>query len=310
MGEARRNAKQSHLTLAQRILSIALERDMKPGDHLPEQSFSDACGVSRTPIRSAFKILEENNILTRRQDEGYFLNIASPEQAAEALRRLEDAEDSLARRILSDRAERRIDDIQSVSALARRYGASRNTVLLALKILSNDGIATQLPGRAWAFLPMVDSPKSISESYDFRLSMEPQAILASGFSLDTKKASLLRTQMEDFLEADEFRTTVGGFHRIDSEFHNLIAECSGNRFVRGALLAHHRLRKASRKGSSISNFRSKQAMIEHVQILDCLELNQFELAADQMVVHLRRSRIRRPEAANRGIPPLMKGPRA
>lgn len=310
MKEPRRNSRQSHLTLAQQVLHIALERDMQPGDHLPEQAFSEACGVSRTPIRSAFKILEENEILTRRQDEGYFLNIASSEQATEALRRLEEAEDSLARRILSDRAERRIDDIQSVSRLSRRYGASRNTVLLALKILSNDGIVTQLPGRAWAFLPMVDSPRAIRESYDFRLSMEPQAILADAFTLDIKKAGVLRSQMEDFLNADEFRTTAGGFHRIDNEFHNLIADCSGNRFVRGALLAHHRLRKASRKGSSVSNFRLKQAMIEHVEILDSLERNQFELAADQMVVHLRRSRIRRPEAANRGIPPLMKGPRA
>lgn len=309
MKETRRNARQSHLALAQRILHIALERDMSHGDHLPEQAFSKACGVSRTPIRSAFKILEENDILTRRQDEGYFLNIDSSEQAAEALRTLEEAEDSLARRILSDRAERRIDDIQSVSGLARRYGASRNTVLLALKILSNDGVVTQLPGRAWAFLPMVDSPKSIAESYDFRLSMEPQAILAREFKLDTKKVGVLRTQMEDYLNTDETRTTVSGFHRIDNEFHNLIAESSGNRFVRGALLSHHRLRKASRKGSSMSTFRLKQAMIEHVEILDSLERNQFELAADQMVVHLRRSRIRRPEAANRGIPPLMKGPR-
>lgn len=308
--ETRRNTRQSHLSLAKQILNVALERGMKPGDHLPEQAFSEVCGVSRTPIRSAFKLLEEKSILHWRQEEGYFLSVAAGGQAARALRDLEEAEDSLAHRILSDRAERRIDEVQSVSALARRYGASRNAVLLALKILSQDGIVTQLPGRAWAFQPMIDSPKSIDESFDFRLTMEPQAILAPGFSLDIKRAGLLRTQAEEFLNADEERITHGGFRRIDNEFHVLIAQCSANRFVRGGLLVHHRLRKASRRGSSTPNFRLRQAMAEHLEILDSLERNQFDLAADQMVVHLRRSRIRRPEAANRGIPPLLRGPRA
>ncbi len=310
MTESRRNTRQSHLALAKQILDIALERGMKLGDHLPEQAFSEACGVSRTPIRSAFKILTLNEILEWRQEEGYFLSMSTADQATKALQEVEEAEDSLAHRILSDRAERRLDEVQSVSALSRRYSASRNAVLIALKILSQDGIVTQLPGRAWAFQPMIDSPKSIDESFDFRLTMEPQAIVAPGFSLDVKRAGLLRSQIDDFLHAEENRATTGGFRRIDNDFHSLIAQCSGNRFVRGSLVAHHRLRKASRMGTSMPNFRLRQAMVEHLEILDSLERNQFDLAADQMIVHLRRSRIRRPEAANRGIPPLQRGPRA
>lgn len=310
MPEVRRNTRQSHLALARQILNVALESGMKRGDHLTEQAFSEACGVSRTPIRSAFKLMEINNILEWRQEEGYFFSAATGDQAAKALQDIEEAEESLARRILSDRAERRIEEVQSVSALARRYGAPRNAVLLALKILSQDGIVTQLPGRAWAFQPMIDSQKSIDDSFDFRLLMEPQAILAPGFSLDIKRVGLLRVQIDDFLNADDDQITTGAFRRMDNEFHVLIAQCSGNRFVRGSLLVHHRLRKASRRGSSTPNFRLRQAMTEHLEILDSLECNQFDLAADQMVVHLRRSRIRRPEAANRGIPPLMRGPRA
>lgn len=310
MPHAKRHSRQSHLELAKQVLNIALERGMKPGEHLPEQVFSQACGVSRTPIRSAFKLLENNNILEKRQEKGYFLAITGSEQTAKALQDLEEAQDSLARRILADRTERRIEEVQSVSALARRYSVSRNTVLIALKILSQDGIVTQLPGRAWAFQPMVDSPKSIEDSFDFRLTLEPQAILAPGFSLDMSRAGILRTQIDAFIAADDTSITNGGFRRIDNDFHVFIAQCSGNRFVRGSLLMHHRLRKASRKGSSTPNFRLRQAMEEHLQILESLERNQFNLAADQMAVHLRRSRIRRPEVANRGVPPLVQRPRA
>lgn len=283
---------------------------MKAGSHLPEQAFSEACGVSRTPIRSAFKILEENEILSWRQEEGYFLNIGPSDGAADALRRLENAEDSLAHRILQDRTERRLDDIQSVSALVRRYSTSRGSVLNALKVLSRDGIVTQLPGRSWAFQPMVDSPKAIDESLDFRLNTEPQAILTPGFHMDSNRAGLMRNQMIDFLNAGVGDFKAAGFQVIDFEFHSLIAESSGNRFLRGSLVAHHRLRRVTQKGTSIPSFRLGQAMQEHLDILDSLERNQLELAADQMTVHLRRSRIRRPEAANRGIPPLSRGAKA
>lgn len=310
MAEPRRKSRQNHVALARQIVAIAQERNLRPGDHLPEQVFSEACGVSRTPVRSAFKILEENKFLKWRPEEGYFLATEVTRVAPAALQRLGDVENSLAERILTDRTERRIADVQSVSALVRRYEASRNSVLNALKVLSQDGIVTQLPGRAWAFQPMIDSPRAIAESFEFRLLAEPQAILAPGFRLDLKRAGALRSQMEAHLAESGERRTAAEFQRIDVAFHGLIAECSGNRFLRGGLMAHHRLREASRKRVSIPDFRLKQAMEEHLDILDSLERNLFDLAADQMTVHLRRSQIRKPEAANRGIPPLMRGARA
>lgn len=307
MTTSRRHARQNHLTLAQQILNIALERGMNMGDHLPEQTFSDACEVSRTPIRSAFKLLEEKEILVWREEEGYFLNVDTSEDLTEVTQRLEDLEDTLARRILSDRAERRIGDVQSVSALVRRYDVSRNTVLLALKVLSRDGIVTQLPGRTWAFQPMLDTPQSVNESLNFRLAFEPRAILEPGFNIDLKRAGVIRKQMEELLNTQNGRITAAGFLRIDTEFHSFIAECSGNRFLRGSLLAHHKLRRTTIKDNSIPDFRLKQALEEHLEILDSLEVNQLELAADQMALHIRKSRMRRPTAANLGIPPLVRG---
>jgi len=310
MKETRRSTRQNHLALGQQILTIAMERRMRRGDHLPEQTFSEACGVSRTPIRSAFKLLEQNEILTWREEEGYFLAIGSSDELADAVQKLEDLENSLAQRILADRAERRIGDVQSVRGLMTRYDASRNSVLIALKVLSRDGVVTQMPGQAWVFQPILDSPNAIDESLSFRLTLEPQAILAPGISVDLKRAGLLRAQMADLLDTPEGTMRAARFHRIDTDFHSFIAECSGNRFVRGALLAHHRLRRTTQKDTSIPDFRLRQSLQEHLDILDSVESAQYELAADQMILHLRRSRIRRPEAANRGTPPLMRALRA
>lgn len=307
MPGTRRSSHQTHLDLARKIVGLAFERGMKLGDHLPEQVFSDACSVSRTPIRSAFKLLESCNVLEWRQEKGYFIALDAPDAVESALSDLEGEEASLADRILADRANRRLSEIQSVSALARRYGASRSAVLFALKVLDRDGIVTQLPGRAWAFQPMIDSPKALNESFEMRLSMEPLALMSPGFALDGKKAGILRTQMEDFLALDDGAATSARFRRADNDFHMLLAESSANRFLRSTLMAHHRLRLASKAGGAIPSFRMRRAMEEHLEILDSLDRKQNDLAADQMVVHLRRSNIRRPEAANRGLSPLLKG---
>ena len=307
MLKPRSNARQNHLKLARQITEIMLERGFSKGDHLPESTLSEACGVSRTPIRSALKLLEKNNIVQRRDEGGYFLHVAPDCMAAEGFPVLEEMEGSLAARILSDRAERRITDVQSVSALVRRYDAPRSSVLNALKILNSDGIVVQLPGRAWAFQPILDTPNASKDSIEFRLSLEPQAITAPGFYMDSQKTGLLRQQMEEFLQRPDGAMSAAAFLRLDCTFHSFIAESSGNRFTKGALLAHQRLRLSTQKDHSIPDFRLRQSLVEHLDILDSLERSQLQLAADQMVVHLRRSQIRKPQTANRGVLPLGQG---
>lgn len=308
MAVRRRSARHNHLELARQVIGLALDRGMKAGDHMPEQAIAEACGVSRTPIRSAFKVLEEKGILSWREEQGYHLAIGAQDGLAEAKLAAADLEQGLFDRMLADRAARRIPDVESVSALARRYGVSRVTVLNALKILSRDGIVTQLPGRAWAFQPLLDTPRAIAESYAFRLTLEPQAILAPGFTLDPPRAGVMRSRMRDFLGLPDGRLSAAAFSRLDVDFHVMIAEASANRFVQGALMAHHRLRNVGQREAAPPPFRLRQSMEEHLDILESLERNQLELAADQMVLHLRRSGIRRPETAGRGMVPLLAGP--
>ena len=99
MLKPRSNARQNHLNLARQITEIVLERGFSKGDHLPESTLSEACGVSRTPIRSALKLLENNDIVQRRDEGGYFLHIAPDRMAADGLTSLEEMEGSLATRI-------------------------------------------------------------------------------------------------------------------------------------------------------------------------------------------------------------------
>lgn len=307
MQRPRSNTRQNHLKLARQIIDFALETGLGEGGHLPESVLSEACGVSRTPIRSALKILEENGIVKKRNEGGYFLDGRPEAIAVEGISDLEAMDRSVAARILSDRTERRIADLQSVSALVRRYDLPRSSVLNALKVLASDGIVVQMPGRAWAFQPMLDTPNALDESLAFRLTLEPQSIIAPGFKMDSQKTGLMRQQTEEFLSRPDGQLSALAFLNLDCAFHSFIAESSGNRFARGTLLAHQRLRKTTQKDHVIPDFRLRQSLEEHLDILDSLERQQMQLAADQMVLHLRRSQIRRPQAVNRGVLPVGRG---
>lgn len=300
----RDRTRKTHVALARQIIDFARSRRMRVHDHLPEQAFATLCGVSRTPIRAAFKILAEIGFLEIITDGGYCL-AADPEvDFVRIIQHLDVSDGSLADRILADRRERRLDDVQSVSFLIRRYGGTRTIVLNALTILQQDGIIERVPGHGWAFRPLLDTPAAVGDSLQFRLILEPAAILTPGFDLDQAKARQLRLQMTEALAAPDGRLAGPSFYRQDTDFHTLVAQGSANRFARDTLLAHHRLRHVTQKDFSTPEFRLRQALQEHLEILDSLERRQFDVAADQMTLHLRLSRNQRPDAANRGSPPM------
>lgn len=304
----RDRTRKTHAALARQVLDLTRTRRMQRRDHLPEQAFASLCGVSRTPIRAAFKLLAEMGFLEIVADGGYCLAVDPEAESARVIQHLDVTEGSLADRILADRRDRRIDEVQSVSFLVRRYGGTRAMVLNALTVLQQDGIVERVSGHGWVFRPMLDTPAAIADSLQFRLILEPAAILTPGFELDQVSARELRMQMSESLSAPDGRVVGPSFHRQDTSFHVLIARGAANRFARDALLAHYRLRQVTQKDFSTPEFRLRQAIAEHLEILDSLERRQFDVAADQMTLHLRLSRNQRPDAANRGSPPMARLP--
>ena len=299
-----RKPRTSHLDLAQRILELLRMRGFEPGARLPEQQLASLCNVSRTPVRAALKVLAEQGVVTSEPDSGYRLATDLSTQSASANELPSAEEDDLAEAILRDRAARRLDVKVTVSALARRYRVDRKTVLKSLMRLTEEGLVERAPGQSWLFRPVPDGPDALAESYEFRLALEPSAILTPGFSLDGANAAALRQSMEALLSLPDGGFDVGECQRLDREFHRMITAGSANRFIADALAAHHRLRRLPGTMPGVSVFRLRQSTREHLAILDQLESRQYEIAADLLRVHLRLSRSQRPHAANRGAPAL------
>ncbi len=301
--EARR-PRTSHLDLAQRIIEVARARGFEPGARLPEQQLASLCNVSRTPVRAALKVLADRGVVRFEPETGYKLVADLSLQADPATELPSAVENDLAEAILRDRAARRLDERLTVSAMVRRYGVDRKTVLKSLTRLSEEGLVERAPGQSWLFRPLADGPDGVSESYEFRLALEPVAISMPGFDLDAARASALRQAIEALLALPDQAFDIGECQRLDREFHAMIAAGCANRFVAEALTAHQRLRRLPGTTPGVSVFRLRQSTREHVAILDQLESRQFEIAADLLRVHLRLSRNQRPHAAIRGAPVL------
>jgi len=304
MSVASRPPRTNHRDLARRILDVARQRGFESGARLPEQQIASLCNVSRTPVRAALRLLAEQGVVRWEAEAGYRLAVDLASRGAAATILPSTEEDELAEAILRDRSARRLDETVTASGLMRRYGTGRKTVLKALNRLSDENIVERAPGQSWLFRPAPDAPDALAESYEFRLLLEPAAILAPGFQLDGVMAAALRGGMESLLALPDAAFDLREFQRLDVDFHVLIAEGSANRFVADALLAHLRLRRLPGVHVGASVYRLKQSTREHLGILDQLESRQYEVAADLLRVHLRLSRNQRPQAAGRGVPAL------
>ena len=304
-GEARR-PRHNHVDLAQRILDLALESGMAAGDRLPEQGLASRFSVSRTPVRAALKILAGQGVAVYEEDAGYRLAV-DPSTIDRTRADLPETDEELVyAAVLRDRAARRLADAETVTGLMRRYDVSRSVVQTVLKRLSEDQLVERAPGQQWLFRPAPDDLEGLDESYDFRLALEPAALVAPGFKVDGPLISLLRQAMERLAGADEASFDVAAFHRSDYEFHAMVAQSSGNRFVGEALLNHHRRRRTASAARTVGVFRLRQSTEEHLAMLDQIERNQMDLASDLMRVHLRMSRSQRPRLAGRGAPALVR----
>jgi DNA-binding GntR family transcriptional regulator len=135
------------IDIARRVLEMIRSGLVKAGDHLTEESLAKTYGVSRTPVRHALRLLQEQGLVEVRANAGTFVAEsaadaaeASVQGAATVLAPPDEGEDNLYKRILADRASHQLPQSLSESALAARYGAPRGTLRRTLLRLTREGL--------------------------------------------------------------------------------------------------------------------------------------------------------------------------
>lgn len=289
-----------HAELARRIVRLVCERDCPAGFQLKEQWLADELALSRTPIRAALRLLTEHGVVRTVANQGSFLNIPASELCSAEWDIPPTAEEQLYRRIASDRYAKRLPGQINVTEFMRRYEASRSQVQRVLEQFAEEGVVERDQGRGWRFAPALDNPDVYDESYQFRLMVEPMAILDPRFTPDRARFAELRKVHEDLIERLTDSAPTRQVVAVDAEFHETIGAWSGNRFILQAIQQQNQLRRLMEFQFGLEDRdRLAQSCMEHLDILNALEADDRKKAAALMRDHIAVSRDILPDHARR-----------
>jgi DNA-binding GntR family transcriptional regulator len=271
-----------HHELARAARALWLAEATPPGTPVTEAALATRLSVSRTPLRSALRLLEQAGIVRR---DGRATRLADPARDLpdDAAR---DPAELLAAEMARAHAEGTLQDPLREADLMRQFGQPRGVVARALAQLAKLGMVVRNPAQGWRFAPGLTSPADRAAAHRFRLVLEPAALLEPGYRLDPALARSLRAAHEAVLARRWQDRHAVGFFEMNAAFHAGLAAGSGNRFFVDAVEAQNRLRALRNADWRFGAERARASCREHLRVLDALEAGSPQRAAALLVEHL------------------------
>lgn len=284
-----------HRSLADRIVRHIRTSGMQEGQHLTEASLQEILGTSRQPIRAALGFLAEKGVLEQLPNRGFFLRDDAKDIEVTSAED-QTSETAVYLRIADDRLTRLLPDRVSENDLMRRYGITRLALRRILTRISGEGWIERNEGRGWTFAALIDSVEAYRECYELRQVIEVFGLRGPGFRLDRAILADLRRRQEFVAEGGWRKLSQMELFETNSEFHERLAELSGNRFLVSTVQKLNQLRRLVEYRQTLNTDQVLGQNAEHLQILDALDRGDTGRAADLMFDHLGRAKTRKARA--------------
>lgn len=188
------------------------------------------------------------------------------------------------------------DTLPSEQSLMAEYGVGRNTVREAMQGLRTLGIveirprlgARVLDGRAEnalasSAISVLLGDQTIYELYDVRLILEPAAAAKAAANRTAADLAAIKTALAHFRVAYEVGANVW---EADIEFHQAIAEASGNSVLARILAPMSDLLVHARQATGAIPAAAERALHEHQAIADAIEARSVRNARSAMTTHI------------------------
>jgi DNA-binding GntR family transcriptional regulator len=274
--------------VAAQILELVEQDGLAEGERLPERALAERLRVSRSPVREALKLLAERGAVTPLERGGFAVGAGDSgavEQPAE--------DDAVYFAIADDRLSGKLPDRVSENELMRRYGLSRGHLAKLLRRISSEGWLERLPGHGWAFMPTLTSGEALTQSYMFRMEIEPAALLQPTFVLDRPGLERSRAQQQAMLERGLAGASPVQHYEVNASFHETLIACSRNPFFVDSLKRIIRLRRLVAYRRIVGRPAGETQFGDHIRIIDRVLEGDRKGAAAMLRVHLEES-MRRP----------------
>ncbi|MGE8701558.1 MAG: FCD domain-containing protein [Achromobacter sp.] len=274
-----------------KILDLIKEDRLQEGAHLRAQKIADRLRLSRSPVNDALGILEQHGVVARKPNRGYFL-LRDFDVAGEAPTDIAppSADDIVTQTYfaLADELLRGELPMQCSEALLRtRYALTNAQTQALLGRISQEGWAQRRPGYGWEFSSMMTTPDSLLQSYRLRLALEPAALREPGFRIEKSVLARCRAAEMHLLNGGIATDTADQLHDRGVRFHESLVEASGNPFFIDTIKRVNRVRRLLSYRSMQDRSRYTQHCDQHLAILDLLERERNDEAADALSAHLR-----------------------
>ncbi len=274
-----------------KILDLIKEDRLQEGAHLRAQQIADRLRLSRSPVNDALGILEQHGVVARKPNRGYFL-LRDFDVAGEAPTDIAppSADDIVTQTYfaLADELLRGELPMQCSEALLRtRYALTNAQTQALLGRISQEGWAQRRPGYGWEFSSMMTTSDSLLQSYRLRLALEPAALREPGFRIEKSVLARCRAAEMHLLEGGIATDTADQLHDRGVRFHESLVEASGNPFFIDTIKRVNRVRRLLSYRSMQDRSRYTQHCDQHLAILDLLERERNDEAADALSAHLR-----------------------
>ncbi|AVJ29669.1 GntR family transcriptional regulator [Achromobacter spanius] len=274
-----------------KILDLIKEDRLQEGAHLRAQKIADRLRLSRSPVNDALGILEQHGVVARKPNRGYFL-LRDFDVAGEAPADIAppSADDIVTRTYfaLADELLRGELPMQCSEALLRtRYALTNAQTQALLGRISQEGWAQRRPGYGWEFSSMMTTPDSLLQSYRLRLALEPAALREPGFRIEKSVLARCRAAEMHLLNGGIATDTADQLHDRGVRFHESLVEASGNPFFIDTIKRVNRVRRLLSYRSMQDRSRYTQHCDQHLAILDLLERERNDEAAEALAAHLR-----------------------
>jgi DNA-binding GntR family transcriptional regulator len=272
--------------LASQVIGYLQGQGLGIGAHLSEQRLADEFRVSRSPVRKALALLEDQGIVEQEPHRGYFVRkLPSAARLRETARVAGDLEDNYLR-IADDRLAGRLADDVTESALMREYGLPRRELQRILHRMEKEGWVERKPGHGWMFVALPDTVEAHGQSYRFRMLFEPAALLEPGFRIVKSEFQRIRRDQQMLLDGGIARLSRAKLFEMGSDFHETLMRFSGNRFMTDAIKRVNSMRRLLEYQAHYDRERFAGQCREHLQLLDLLEHGSREDAARFLRRHL------------------------
>lgn len=279
-----------HAALARRMLQMIRDEDLPAGTHLRETALAQRFAVSRSPIRTALQVLHREGIVTLKPNSGAFLSVAGHELAGRQVEIPPTADDDLYMKIAADRYEDTLSGTVAETTMMRRYAAPRSAVRRVMTRLIEEGLAVRSPGRGWTFGAILNTPEACRASYDFRLVIEPAALVSDSAQVDPKVLATQRQTHVRLLNDGAGRLSSVECFLIDARFHEAMVGLSGNQFLIQAIRQQNLLRRLSEYRQYADWGRVQRWCREHLAVIEAIEHGERARAARMMADHLTAAR--------------------